>query len=69
MPEEIIYTYDELANEMYFIEEGIINLKKIEKDNVIEEYVLTKGDHFGEMAILTHWKSDCDAYAMVFCIL
>ena len=74
MPDEIIYLEDQLVNEMYFIEEGIINLKKKVKNENMEhigdeEFILTKGDHFGEMAILTHWRSDFVVKACVFCIV
>ena len=34
-----------------------------------EEFILTKGDHFGEMAILTHWRIDFVVKACVFCIV
>ena len=27
-----------------------------------------KGDHFGEMAILTHWRSDMNAFSLSFSI-
>ena len=36
---------------MYFIEEGLISLLKEESD---QEYILSKGDHFAEMAILVN---------------
>ena len=55
-------------NEMFFIVEGVTQMTK-ERDErkEEEEYVLSKGDHFGEMSLLTHWKADSNVKCLVFC--
>lgn len=71
MPEEYIYEENDIVNEMYFIEEGLISMSKHDEENGInmEKYVLSKGDHFGEMALLTHWRANMNAKCRIFCNL
>lgn len=52
MPGEVIYKENELVNEMYFIDEGIVELVKKDEDGAFDKFLLSNGDHFGEMAIL-----------------
>ena len=42
--------------------------KKV-RNIVSDEFFLGKGDHWGEMAILTNWRVDYKATASTFCIL
>ena len=35
----------------------------------MDEFILSKGDHFGEMAILTNWRVDYEVKASTFCIV
>lgn len=69
MPGEVIYKENELVNEMYFIDEGIVELVKKDEDGAYDKFLLSNGDHFGEMAILQHWRSDLDAYSLIFSIV
>jgi CPA1 family monovalent cation:H+ antiporter len=68
MPDEVIATRGEYCREMYFINEGIVN-EEFEGINGKEIAELKKGDHFGEMALITKSDRLSDAYAMSFCIL
>lgn len=69
MPEETLVEQGQVLNEMYFISEGVIKILKKEQDQVYEESYLQKGDHLGEMSILSFWSSDFDAVSQTFTIL
>ncbi len=70
MPNEVIYKENELVNEMYFIVEGVVELvKEATIDGTRDKYLLSNGDHFGEMAILTHWRSDIEVSSVIFSIV
>jgi CRP-like cAMP-binding protein len=53
---------------MYFINEGVVH-EEFEGINGIETNVLTKGNHFGEMVLITKSDRLSDAWAISFCIL
>ena len=42
---------------MHFIQEGVVELNLWTGKEKLSE-TLSTGNHFGEMSILTHWKSD-----------
>lgn len=60
MADEYVYEQGQKVNEMYFIEDGFVQITEYHityKNERIEH----QGGHFGEMAILTKWTSDSDA--------
>jgi hypothetical protein len=36
---------------------------------VVDEFILSKGDHFGEKSILTDWNSEFDVHSAAFSIV
>jgi len=52
MPNEIIYKEGEAVNEMHFIQEGVVELIRNQEGSETE--IIGNGEHFGEMAVLTH---------------
>ena len=47
----------------------MIKFEKKVRNILLDEFFLGKGDHWGEMAILTNWRVDYKATASTFCIL
>jgi CRP-like cAMP-binding protein len=70
MPNEDIFIFGDSVREMYFLNEGIVELKKRDKQTKkVEKIQLSSGEHFGESGILTFWRTEEEAKALTFCIM
>jgi cAMP-dependent protein kinase regulator len=49
---------------MYFIEEGEVSIKIHQDAGEVEISNLTKGDYFGELALVTHRPRAASAYSV-----
>lgn len=58
------YFKGDVADGMYFIEDGKVSIQIEEGDKVLEVTTLTKGQYFGELALVTHKPRAASAYAV-----
>lgn len=54
----------DVADGMYFIEDGTVSIRLEQEDGEVEISVLSKGQYFGELALVTHRPRAASAYAM-----
>lgn len=53
----------DVADGMYFIEEGAVSIRIEQDGGEVEISVLGKGQYFGELALVTHRPRAASAYA------
>ncbi|XP_037918188.1 cAMP-dependent protein kinase type II regulatory subunit isoform X2 [Hermetia illucens] len=61
---ERIIKQGDVADGMYFIEDGTVSIRLEQEDGEVEISVLSKGQYFGELALVTHRPRAASAYAM-----
>lgn len=59
-----IIKQDDVADGMYFIEEGTVSIRIVQDGGEAEISKLGKGQYFGELALVTHRKRAASAYAV-----
>jgi len=67
---ELVFAQGDAADNFYVVCEGRIRiLKRIEPDKEISLNIMTRGDHFGETALITGDPRNASARAMTDCVL